>query len=629
VPLEVEPFLGGTQRMLLELDDSTAPIPWELLETPDDGRGHADPRPWAIRSQLMRKLRKTNYRTAPRDACAEDAVLVIGEPAVDTGKYGPLPGALAEAKAVVAQITGPGALPADRVTALVDDDDAAGVISALLARRYRIVHVAGHGEAGANGGVVLSGGTFLGPREIETMRTVPELVFVNCCHLAGRDAAQTLAPPKLDRSAFAAGVADKLIEIGVRCVVAAGWAVEDGPAETFATIFYRELLAGATFIDAVAEAREAAWADNPGGKTWAAYQCYGDPGWTFRTGGGDAQTVRRPAGDEYASIASAVGLALALEEAAVRARWGAAQSADEAQSQRQVQLQKIRLLEARFAALWGGMGAVAEAYAVAYAEAGDFEAAIAWYERAVHADDASASLKACEQFENLRARQAWQTVAEGQPTAAALAAARERIAHSIERLQSLADHHATVERCSLIGSAWKRLAMLEQRAGNAAAARVALHAAARGYGQAEALAAAAGSADLFYPALNRMAFELVAHGGEKRWRGLDPARTQAVRQSLAQRTQTDPDVWSCVGQLDVELYEALAEGRLAASLASLAEGYANIHARLNASKAWRTVADQTRFVLEPVLARTRGKEHEAAQALLDQLLGYAQGPAGA
>jgi tetratricopeptide (TPR) repeat protein len=627
VPLEVEPFLGGTQRMLLELDDSTAPIPWELLETPDDGRGHADPRPWAIRSQLLRKLRKTSYRAAPRDAQADDAVLVIGQPAVDAKKYGPLPGALAEAKAVVARFTAPGGLAADRVTALVDDDDAARVIGALLARRYRIVHVAGHGEAGEAGGVVLSGGTFLGPREIETMRTVPELVFVNCCHLAGRSADQTLAPP-LDRSAFAAGVADKLIEIGVRCVVAAGWAVEDGPAETFATTFYRELLAGATFIDAVAAAREAAWADNPGGKTWAAYQCYGDPGWTFRSSVGDAQAVRQPAGDDQDHIASALGLALALEEAAVRARWASTQAEDESQQQRQAQLQKIRRLEARFATLWGGMGAVAEAYAVAYAEAGDFIAAIAWYERAVHADDSSASLKACEQFENLRARQAWQTVAEGQPTKAALAAARKGIVHAIERLRSLADRHATVERCSLIGSACKRLAMLEQRAGDAAAARAALDAAAGAYGQAEVLATNAGSSELFYPALNRMALELVVHGGEKGWPGLDAARTLAVRRSLEQRTQTDPDIWSYIGQIEVELYEALAAGRLATSQASLAEGYANIHARLGAARVWRTVADQARFVLEPVLARTQGKEHEAARALLDRLIDYARGGAG-
>jgi hypothetical protein len=36
---------------------------------------------------------------------------------------------------------------------------------------------------GTAGGVVLSNGAFLGPAEIKAMRVVPELVFINCCHL--------------------------------------------------------------------------------------------------------------------------------------------------------------------------------------------------------------------------------------------------------------------------------------------------------------------------------------------------------------------------------------------------------------------------------------------------------------
>lgn len=44
-----------------------------------------------------------------------------------------------------------------------------------------------------------------------------------------------------DLAAFAAGVADALISIGVRCVIAAGWAVEDQRAELFATTFYHNL----------------------------------------------------------------------------------------------------------------------------------------------------------------------------------------------------------------------------------------------------------------------------------------------------------------------------------------------------------------------------------------------------
>ena len=38
---------------------------------------------------------------------------------------------------------------------------------------------------------------------------------------------------KVEITRFAAGVAKQLIRIGVRCVIAAGWAVEDEPAYQF------------------------------------------------------------------------------------------------------------------------------------------------------------------------------------------------------------------------------------------------------------------------------------------------------------------------------------------------------------------------------------------------------------
>ena len=116
------------------------------------------------------------------------------------------------------------------------------------------------------------------------MRTVPELVFVNCCHLGARRRRQLLNT--YDRAEFASGVAGALIEIGVRCVVAAGWAVDDDAARVFAEAFYGSLLRGNRFIDAVGEARKAAYRHSPNQNTWAAYQCYGDPDWVFRQGGG-------------------------------------------------------------------------------------------------------------------------------------------------------------------------------------------------------------------------------------------------------------------------------------------------------------------------------------------------------
>src|SRR5580658_4129434 len=94
---------------------------------------------------------------------------------------------------------------------------------------WRIVHIASHGELlapnVAPGGIVLSNGLFLGSNEIGGMRVVPELIFVNCCHLAARSGDQLLADSQQasGRARFASGVAEQLINIGVRCVIAAGW----------------------------------------------------------------------------------------------------------------------------------------------------------------------------------------------------------------------------------------------------------------------------------------------------------------------------------------------------------------------------------------------------------------------
>ena len=158
------------------------------------------------------------------------------------------------------------------------------MIDALFERSWRVVHIAGHGEPvsakGDRGGVVLSNDTFLSASEIKAMRVVPELVFVNCCHLAAGSRQSLLREPqrgRFDRAAFASSVAQALIEVGVRCVVAAGWAVDDSAASAFATTFYDELLKGQRFLDAAAVARAKAYEFD--GNTWAAYQCYGDPEW--------------------------------------------------------------------------------------------------------------------------------------------------------------------------------------------------------------------------------------------------------------------------------------------------------------------------------------------------------------
>ena len=169
-------------------------------------------------------------------------------------------------------------------------------------------------ENGSAGGVVLSNGTFLGPAEIRAMRVVPELVFINCCHLGAAPVASVLAADQAnrsiyDRAHFASSVARELIAIGVRCVIAAGWAVDDGAAKAFARTFYGCLLDGERFIDAVAHARQAAHKFE--GNTWAAYQCYGDPDWRLRPD--TAKTSSDPPAHEFDGVTSVAALRLALE----------------------------------------------------------------------------------------------------------------------------------------------------------------------------------------------------------------------------------------------------------------------------------------------------------------------------
>jgi CHAT domain-containing protein len=630
VPAELEASLRGSSELLLELNDGTAAIPWELLDAPQDGHSGAT-KPWAIRNKMMRKLRTVQFRAQVRDARLADAVLVIGEPKCDPALYPPLPGARAEAQAVCEALRSPTGLDPERVHALIAPDDflgpdATAVTAALLARPYRIVHIAGHGEPEhiAEGkkpevrGVVLSDNTYLGPREVEAMRVVPELVFLNCCHLAD---GQKHLLRGYDRASFAASVAKQLIRIGVRCVVAAGWAVEDEAASHFASAFYQSVLRGDRFMDAVHAGRVAAYDANPRGNTWAAYQCYGDPEWVWHADPHDTHRARPPIGQEYSGIASPVALTLALETLAV-------QSATQGRSDAS-QCEKIRYLESRFEVEWGGMGAVAESFGVAFAAAHDLQRARRWYQRAVAANDGSASIKSSEQVANIGARLAWDRIhrlmlknPEKPVPQAMLAAGRKAIQQAIAMLNALLTLAPSIERESLLGSAYKRLAQIEGVAQNAQAERRATVAMAAHYRRAEDIARRSGDGELFYPALNRLAGELVAHSITAKGASLSLSDVQDVRQSLKTRVRENPNFWSVVGLPELSLLEALAAGDLPDQLPGILAAYEDLQSRVGTPWMWASVADQTDFVVRH-FNQGRPAHVRAVHQLQSQLRKYA------
>ena len=672
IPIDLESFLTGSTDMQIELDTRTAGIPWELLDDSDERRGGREP--WAIRTKLLRKLRTETFRRRVKDADGDSYALVIGEPQCPPD-YGRLAGAREEALEVFQSLAG--GVFGSRVTRLISDDasvagpDARTVINTLFERDWRVVHIAGHGALaaadGAPGGVVLSNGTFLGPGEIKSMRVVPDLVFVNCCHLGASSNESVLAtgmpsPSVYDRALFASGVARELIDIGVRCVIAAGWAVDDGAAKIFARTFYGELLKGRRFIDAVALARREAYAID--GNTWAAYQCYGDPDWQIRRDG--AAALPRPVAQEFEGVTSVTMLKLALETLFVQKTYQGYESS--------YLLERVRFLEERFRrATWSPADGVAELFARVYAALGDLEEAISWYDAAIAVTDGNVSFKAIEQRANLRVRQAWAAIDTAREQARlggrrsktarrtrggrkragegsfeqALEAARATILKSknvLDKLMTPSEPEAaratqppqdagvgavfrpTAERANLCGSAMKRLALVEAAAGRPREEVRAIEEMKRYYKCGQEICARDGLSDLFYPASNYIAAELALHAGQSGWRLRDRSLFEATRTSLEAKNESDPDFWSIVGAIDIDLYEAVAEGKLAATHAWLEARYADLHQRMRGGTDWGSVYDTAAFVLAKYQQRAAQAEQDAAAALLGTLRGFLPSP---
>ena len=139
------------------------------------------------------------------------------------------------------------------------------------------------------------------------------------------------------------------------------------------------------------------------------------------------------------------------------------------------------------------------------------------------------------------------------------------------------------------------------------------------YGRAEALARADNDPQLFYPALNRMAAELVVDAGKPRWRKFDPAAVDAARASLAAKARDDPDFWSVVGLTELRVYMAIADRKLAAELDVILGELDDLYARVSAPSEWSSVLDQLRFVLPKYAARASAAEKKAIATLTTHL----------
>jgi hypothetical protein len=349
------------------------------------------------------------------------------------------------------------------------------------------------------------------------------------------------------------------------------------------------------------------------------------------TNGSVAGKAASTVANELGAVASPPDLVLALETLATRSHYDDVDPNE--------QRRKIGYLQDQFGARWGDRGEVAEAFANAWAEADDRRSAIIWYRRAVNAGDGTASMRATEQLANLRARVALEMAEKfsrrldrlrartPRATARELAKAQETLDAVITKarsetdaaralLEPIAAERPSLERLSLCGSAWKRRAMIERIAGDSSAEDRATSRMKVWYERAEQLASERRDPLLYYPALNRMAAELVVDAKKRTWGGFDRDALAAVRENLDTKTRDDPDFWSVAGRTELKLYEALAREALVVDGGAIKAEYDDLWARVRAFGDWDSVNVQLRFVLPKYVERTSAAERAAATDLM-------------
>jgi len=624
LPNRLKELAPNQYDVVLVVDEVAARFPWEMLED----RWTVNGWPLAVAAGMLRQLKTPTWRPRPAHAFG-DTACVVGNPKLPAAAAGglqfpDLPGAAREAEEVAAVLREAGYRVAERINA-----EAGEILVDLHADGYRILHLAGHGvheqEVATVGkaeiacpaceqippertkrvsGMVIGPDVYLTPGDVEQMRWVPDLVFINCCHLGSTASGN---PAWSRYSALAANLATQFINMGVKAVVAAGWAVDDAAALNFARAFYRNMLAGTPFGEAVRRAREEIYDRHPGVNTWGAYQCYGDPDFRLVEEAGDGGSRRPP-------YHAAAELVADLDNLAGQARSGAGDES-KAQGLREYLDALLARVPERHREKWLQRADVNAALGIAYGELGEFDQAIAHLTAAIAANDAELPLRAVEQrasFREMRALRAWQAARGAKPkrgakTDAAAAAAAAEILAAIEDLAALIRMGPTVERHALLGSAYKRLAWI---AADARESEEALANMAANYHDALALGAARDELAP-YPLTNWLIAEamLAWHGIERdaSWRQLADGLCERAVEEARRRDQTDPDFWTGTVESDCRLALGIVRGGFdAQAQREVVEGYRRAMEAGASRKEQDTVRVQLDFVAD--MAQRAGQD---------------------
>lgn len=404
VPLELKQMLRERRNLVLMLDEDAAQYPWELLnDRPTDNA-----RPFAVTAGLLRKLQTDIYRMGVTSRVM--SALIIGNPKQTL--MPDLPAAQEEAIAVRGLL-----LEYKYKVVLLTDTRATSseIIKALYESPYRILHIAGHGvykmplskllgtdsiknkapneEDTYVTGMIIGDGVFLTVAEVAQMRYVPELVFINCCYLGRIEHQDKLSSSNYPK--LAANLATQFISIGVRVVIAAGWAVDDKAGQAFAMTLYKGLLKGKPLGQAVLDARIQTYETFKGVDTWGAFQIYGDSDF-YLTERSDPTDVPDNVTDDSIQFYDRAEAVVALENLV-----GDFLLATTAKSVERLR-QKLKNIEVALPQQWKSYSDLLAALGWAYSESGQIDKAINYYELAIKSSQSTMPISSIERLGELK-----------------------------------------------------------------------------------------------------------------------------------------------------------------------------------------------------------------------------------
>ena len=451
IPNRLKGSFKDMNDVLFVVDKESASYPWELLYDRRTGQDL----PMVVQVGMVRQFSTSSFQEKVVDVKNKN-ILVVGNPANTPANFSNLPGAEQEANLVAYKFE-----ENNYQVRRAIHTDSSTIMNDLFSKDYRVLHLAGHGvynysykhseedEPELFTGMVLGEGVFLTANEIKNKMHIPELVFINCCHLGKLSASnEEDRTPKYAFNEFAASLSQELIEMGVKAVVAAGWAVDDTAASTFAEIFYDRLLKGYRFGDAVKEARvETYHLHKDRTNTWAAYQCYGDPAYRLTVNTGGAQRTEEMFVDIDEVI---VRINQLYEKAKTASAQGIRQYKDD--------LNNLQEKISNENPAWLTNGRLLEAFGEAFGEVFWFEEAVKYYDQAIENRKSTASIRAIEQSVNCHIRLAVQECENDPSQYQKSKSAIEEHIKKLNQLMVMAGN--TGERLSMIGSGYKRLAQI-------------------------------------------------------------------------------------------------------------------------------------------------------------------------